>query len=412
MSTPNMNLVLPTASVTPGPTWAQELNDALTAVDSHDHTSGQGVAIPAAALNIDDNVDCGGNDLTNVRSVRLLSGSAALTGVLDNGCVYEYGGDLYYNNSTGQPVQVTAGSAIAAAGTGSIQGLTPPASVAYSGITKTFTFQQAANQAAGLDAGNVTIRKMDAASQPGVSLVSPTLAGNYTLTLPTALPTATLPVQLASNGQLSTGPVTTAQITDAAITSAKLASGAITNAMVSSALGYQPVREGNGFRQSPNAVKIGWTGTRVAVTVDNTDIGDFITTAANGQIQDTQIQDGAVTTSKISDGNVTAGKIASTSVDKTKLSGIYGYNVRGTDGAVRGQQGDLSTVVSLTRTGTGAYQLIDSRASLNSIIQVTLCAGTHTDHVQATFSAGIIFIDIFNSAGSVADHDFYILVHI
>jgi hypothetical protein len=46
MATANMNLSLPTVSVTIGPTWATQLNTALETVDVHDHTSGKGVQVP------------------------------------------------------------------------------------------------------------------------------------------------------------------------------------------------------------------------------------------------------------------------------------------------------------------------------------------------------------------------------
>ena len=59
MATPNMNLTLPVPygqpSPTDGPAWADMLNAALLAIDGHNHTAGQGVAlsyIPPAVLSI------------------------------------------------------------------------------------------------------------------------------------------------------------------------------------------------------------------------------------------------------------------------------------------------------------------------------------------------------------------------
>lgn len=71
MATPNMSLTLPTVGVTVGPTWATQLNAALTTIDSHDHTSGKGVQIPAAALNIDGSVDFASNNLTDVATLEV-----------------------------------------------------------------------------------------------------------------------------------------------------------------------------------------------------------------------------------------------------------------------------------------------------------------------------------------------------
>lgn len=44
------------------------------------------------------------------------------------------------------------------------------------------------------------------------------------------------------------------------------------------ALGYTPVQQGTGVRQGANAVKLGWTGGRVAMTVDISDMGDIANT--------------------------------------------------------------------------------------------------------------------------------------
>lgn len=46
------------------------------------------------------------------------------------------------------------------------------------------------------------------------------------------------------------------------------------------ALGYTPVRQGTGHRQNQNAVALGWTSSRLALTVDATDCGDIYTTYA------------------------------------------------------------------------------------------------------------------------------------
>ncbi len=57
-----------------------------------------------------------------------------------------------------------------------------------------------------------------------IFFAAPTLAADYTLTLPTALPASTLPVTLSSAGALATGQVTGAQIANATITTSNLAS--------------------------------------------------------------------------------------------------------------------------------------------------------------------------------------------
>jgi len=49
-NTPNMNLTIPTVGVTTGPTYATDINNALTTIDSHDHSPGNGVAISNAGI--------------------------------------------------------------------------------------------------------------------------------------------------------------------------------------------------------------------------------------------------------------------------------------------------------------------------------------------------------------------------
>jgi hypothetical protein len=70
-TTPNMNLDLPTVSTTLGPAWATQLNEAIgvdgTGIDAHDHTSGKGVRIPPAGLDISGDLTFGDNAATNLR---------------------------------------------------------------------------------------------------------------------------------------------------------------------------------------------------------------------------------------------------------------------------------------------------------------------------------------------------------
>jgi hypothetical protein len=125
MSTPYMLLVLPVPSTTLGPLWAQEIVDALTAVDSHDHSSGKGAKIGVSGIDIEGDLPVNNNDVTGVRSVRLQSQASTLSDSSDLGCVYNDSGNLYYNNGAGVPVQLTNGTAIAISGSGAFAVKTP-----------------------------------------------------------------------------------------------------------------------------------------------------------------------------------------------------------------------------------------------------------------------------------------------
>ena len=111
-TTTNMEMVLPTVGVTVDPTWASNLNDALTnKVDLHNHTTGLGVQVPTAGLNINADLSFQSNDATNLRSLSLNNNVATLPSG-DVRAVYASGGNLYYNNNSGVAVQITDGASL------------------------------------------------------------------------------------------------------------------------------------------------------------------------------------------------------------------------------------------------------------------------------------------------------------
>ena len=189
--TANMNLVLPTPTVTPGPEYATENNTAFSVIDSHNHTSGQGVPVPSAGLNINSDLTFQSNNAIALKSSRYTNQGSPLSGPSDLSCVYSSGagGDLYYNDGVGNQIQLTVGGALNAASIGGIGGdyTTSTASVFYTSLNTTFTFWQASGINATLDIGDLIIRE-EVASAFGVSITSPTLSADYTLVLPTALP--------------------------------------------------------------------------------------------------------------------------------------------------------------------------------------------------------------------------------
>ena len=72
MATSFLNLTLPTVTVTLGPTWATQINAAFEVIDEHDHTSGKGVQIPTAGLNINDDLDFNDNAAQNIEFLSFL----------------------------------------------------------------------------------------------------------------------------------------------------------------------------------------------------------------------------------------------------------------------------------------------------------------------------------------------------
>lgn len=195
-----MNLTLPTVSVTPGPEYATENNAAFTTIDSHNHTSGQGVQVPTLGININANLSFSTYYATNVGSMRCVNQGSPLGTASDKNCVYFSGGNLYANDSSGNQIQITAGGSVNTAA-GNINGMgATTASVTYTVGNTTFTFWSNNNVPAALDIGAVVIRETGATSPNGITLQSPAgLAASYSLTLPTAVAGTNNAIVMSSN---------------------------------------------------------------------------------------------------------------------------------------------------------------------------------------------------------------------
>jgi hypothetical protein len=108
-----------------------------------------------------------------------------------------------------------------AGSTGSISGLSNPASASYAGGT--FTWQQGASTSANMDCGSVIFRN-NTASSNGVTVNAPnSLAANYALQWPTGLPGAQSFVTLDNSGNFAAPIAYSAGITGANIAAATVA---------------------------------------------------------------------------------------------------------------------------------------------------------------------------------------------
>lgn len=111
MATPNMALIIPTVSVTLGPTYATQVNTAFDLVDSHDHTPGKGPRVPSAGILINTDLTFGGYSAVQLLTTAYQSQSASLSSGTTN-AVYSVLGDLYWNNGGGTAVKITNGGAL------------------------------------------------------------------------------------------------------------------------------------------------------------------------------------------------------------------------------------------------------------------------------------------------------------
>ena len=119
-----MNLVLPTPGERLGPTWATDINTALTRIDQHDHSS-IGKKLGVAALTIDADLDFspGTSDYAtlNKKYSGFTNNSGTLASASFPASIFVTGGNLFYNNSTGGQVQLTDGAALSSTGVSAIQ---------------------------------------------------------------------------------------------------------------------------------------------------------------------------------------------------------------------------------------------------------------------------------------------------
>ena len=236
MASPNMGLTIPVPTTTPGPQYAQEIQQNFNLIDSHNHTSGQGSPIPLNALTIAQNLNMNAYSVTNLKSTALVNQVSAPS---ENGSVYMSGDNLYWKDGTGAyNVQITNGNSLAGAA-GTISGLPfGTASAAYLSGSGTFRFQSATNVGADVDCRAVTLRN-NVVSSFGMQVLPPSLAANLQLTLP-LVPASTKIVAMDSAGAMAANidadnttieiVTNNLQVKDDGITTAKILDGAVTNA--------------------------------------------------------------------------------------------------------------------------------------------------------------------------------------
>lgn len=275
---PNMTLPVPVVSTAPGPQWANDLNSCLGAIDSHNHTSGQGVPITPDALDINSSLSMENNSLVQTQSVVFQSQASLAT----LKAVYVIGVDLYYNDGSGNVIQITDSGSVAGA-SGTITGLpSGTASASYQSVGGTFRFQSATNTPANISGATVLISEQ-VASPNFISLKSPTsLASAYNVTFPAGTPAATSIVRMDTSGNLSNNLVTdnttieissnALRIKDDGVTTAKILDANVTRPKLV-AVGQQTSGTSNFTTASASYVDM----TSAAITITTTGRPVFIT---------------------------------------------------------------------------------------------------------------------------------------
>lgn len=137
MSTTFMNLDLPVVLTTVGPDWATKINQALTTIDSHDHSQGYGAKVTPAGLNINATLSFGNNLASNVQAVGFYTQTVPLTSSAYRESLQSVSGSLYYINAAGTAVQITSGAAVNAS-VSSSWGVKVPVSYPYTVVSGDF----------------------------------------------------------------------------------------------------------------------------------------------------------------------------------------------------------------------------------------------------------------------------------
>ena len=414
---PNMSLTIPTVGVTTGPIYATDINNSLLTVDKHDHTPGHGVPITPSGLNINTDLTCQSNNITNIRAARFSPLSSTLSAVTPEiRELYVVGGDLYYNDAAGNIVRITQSGAVTGSA-GTISGLpNGTASASYSGVTGTYSFNQATSTPGHLDFGSYIMRYAGSYASPAgnfVMLQAPsTLATGYSLTFPTTLPgttgywmtsttdgvlswtgvdnssllyssnvvsikdsgvtTAKIAANAVTDAKIQSGGLSTASIGANQITDAKIQSGGLATASIANnAITDAKIQSGglNTASIAANAVtdaKIQSGGLNTASIAANavTDAkiqsgGLSASSIASGAITDAKIQSGGLTSSGLATNSVTTAKITDANVTSGKIQSSV--NLAGTP------QGNSLNLVVTGSNDTAALKILRGSLVSNAI---------------------------------------------
>lgn len=216
--TPNMSLIQPVIGTDTGLTWEQAANANSQTVDQHNHSPGQGVPINQTGFVLTGDFSFLNFNATALRSSRYTPQTAPLAGATDLGCLYVSGVDLWFNDVSGNQVQMTSGGAVLATSSGISSG-TATASFS-SGVLVVLA---ASLTPANIKGGSLLLGN-NIASSKYLTLSPPSaMAANYGLTLP-AIPVSTKFLTLDTSGNIATASsISASQIANDSLVYAQIA---------------------------------------------------------------------------------------------------------------------------------------------------------------------------------------------
>jgi len=192
-------------------TWGTEINASLDTLDAHDHSSGQGVLIPVAGLNINADLPLANFSLTQARALGMAAIDPTTIAALSR-CLFVSSVDfeLYWKTSGGVLVQLTSGASLNAALLGGFTGDygTGGSQANFDSGTAIYNFLRAANHRAFIDSSDIRLFQGSSGITTAVKLRSPNaLAASYDFIFPAALPAQAQSLAISATGVVTaTGP--------------------------------------------------------------------------------------------------------------------------------------------------------------------------------------------------------------
>lgn len=214
---PNISIVLPSLGGDEG-IWDTEINAALSLLDAHDHTSGKGLRIASAAIDINADLSYGGYFISALGKMSFTAIAAPSTG---SKALYVSSADneLYWRTNGGTNVKLTSGTALNISIVGGIVGdyASTGAEVAYDDANDRYTFkQQTTFPWAKIACGGIQLFEFNTTESVSVRLLAPSVLGaSYDLTFPSAVPGTVALMQVSTAGVITFTNTTTEEITAA-----------------------------------------------------------------------------------------------------------------------------------------------------------------------------------------------------
>jgi hypothetical protein len=199
--------------------WDTILNTTVFPVlGAHDHTTGKGVKVPMAGLNVNADLAFAGYSITGMKALAFTPVAAASIAGYSSGLFanLDDANNLYFRNSSGVNVKIVDGSTLNVSIVGGIGGdySSVSALLDYDDATDTYRFRQetsaSVRQYAKIKSADLVLAEYIAAGGATVptnfvTLKSPSaLAASYSLTMPTALPATGTLMYLDAAGQVAT----------------------------------------------------------------------------------------------------------------------------------------------------------------------------------------------------------------